>query len=257
VAPPLFYLGTHETSWLARSHVPLFVSRRRLQERKGLPRARTHWALDSGGFTELGMYGAWTMSAKDYVAEVRRYKEEIGKLDWAAPQDWMCEREDPYDMLAKTGLTVKEHQRRTVDSVLELRALAPELPFIPVLQGWTISEYMACVELYDRAGIDLRNEPTVGVGTLCRREKTVRVAMLLRELCGMGIRVHAFGLKTEGLKLSASHIVSADSLAWSARARRGAQRGETIEGHTHKSCANCLEYAMNWRQRLLDSFQAV
>ena len=45
--------------------------------------------------------------------------------------DWMCEPA----MLARTGLTVAEHQAGTVANYLELRAAAPELPFIPVLQG--------------------------------------------------------------------------------------------------------------------------
>ena len=51
---------------------------------------------------------------------------------WAAPQDWMCEPA----IIAKTGLAVVEHQRRTVTNFLELQALAPDLPFIPVLHGW-------------------------------------------------------------------------------------------------------------------------
>jgi hypothetical protein len=45
-------------------------------------------------------------------------------------------------MLAKTGLTVAEHQRRTVANYLQLRALAPEVAFIPVLQGWTTGDYL-------------------------------------------------------------------------------------------------------------------
>jgi hypothetical protein len=53
---------------------------------------------------------------------VRRYRDEIGCLDWAAPQDWMCE---PF-ILAKTGLSVREY-RRTVASYLRLTELAPDL----------------------------------------------------------------------------------------------------------------------------------
>ena len=48
-----FYLGTHQTGWLAKLDVPLFVSRRRLATLRKLPRAVGSWALDSGGFTEL------------------------------------------------------------------------------------------------------------------------------------------------------------------------------------------------------------
>jgi hypothetical protein len=65
------------------------------------------WALDSGGFTELSMHGRWTLSPRDYVAEVRSYVAALGRPDWIAPQDWMCE---PW-ILEKTGGTVAEHQR--------------------------------------------------------------------------------------------------------------------------------------------------
>jgi hypothetical protein len=52
-----FYLGTHLPSWLGSVPVPLFVSHRRLARSARLPVARTRWALDSGGFSELAGYG--------------------------------------------------------------------------------------------------------------------------------------------------------------------------------------------------------
>ena len=57
--------------WLAHVGVPLFVSHRRLARRKTLPRARSGWALDSGGFSELSLYGGWRTTAEDYVAAKR------------------------------------------------------------------------------------------------------------------------------------------------------------------------------------------
>jgi len=79
-----FFLGAHHPHWLATSTVPLFVSHRWLSRRKTLPRAATRWALDSGGFTEIGQHGRWTLAAGDYVASVRRYEAEIGSLAFAA-----------------------------------------------------------------------------------------------------------------------------------------------------------------------------
>ena len=72
------------------------------------------------------------------MAAVRRYRDEIGRLEWAAPIDWMCE---PF-MLAKTGLAIAVHQAHTVANYLELRSLVPELPFVPVLQGWSRDDYL-------------------------------------------------------------------------------------------------------------------
>lgn len=237
-----FYLGTHETGWLARADVPLFVSHRRLQLRKRLPVATARWALDSGGFTELTMHGRWVTEPGDYIDAARRYQTDIGLLDWAAPMDWMCE---PF-MLAKTGLTVDRHQALTVENVTLLRQVAPDVPWVAVLQGWTVDEYIACVERYTQAGIDLTNEPVVGVGSVCRRQATSEIETIFRELDRAGIRCHGFGVKVQGLARYARHLVSADSMAWSYQARRD----RPLPDCTHANCANCLRYALKWGQRV-------
>ena len=239
----IFYLGVHEPAWLARTAVPLFVSRRRLVRRKSMPRALGSWALDSGGFTELSMHGGWTVPPSQYAAEVRRFRDEIGGLEWAAPQDWMCE----LFITRKTGRTVAEHQRLTVENLLELRSLAPDLPFVPVLQGFTMDDYMRCVDAYHAAGVDLAAERVVAVGSVCRRQSTSEILTICRRLAGLGLRLHGFGVKTLGLPGLRSVLASADSTAWSMRARRSAP----MPGHAHKSCANCLPFALRWRESLL------
>ena len=155
-----FYLGTHQPHWLQLTDVPLFISHRRLAGRRTLPKARieNQYAVDSGGFSELAMYGEWRTTPREYVAALARYDEHIGPMGWAAQQDWMCE---PF-MLAKTGLDIAEHQRRTVLNFVELSALWPqfsdtETPIMPVLQGWTLDDYMACWDLYADHGVDISN----------------------------------------------------------------------------------------------------
>lgn len=235
-----FWLGTHETSWLGRVDVDLFISRRRLDRRKSYPRALGAWALDSGGFTELAIHGGWTLDARGYAATVRRYRDEIGGLAWVAPQDWMCEPA----MLARTGLSVPEHQARTVDNFGELRAeLGPLV--IPVLQGWTLGDYLRCVGRYAAAGADVTAEPLVGLGSVCRRQDTDEIAAIVCELTDIGVSCHGFGLKTAGLARVGPMLTSADSLAWSYGGRR---RGTC----SHRSrCANCLHWAMSWRADVL------
>lgn len=245
----IFYLGTHKPSWLAHSPVPLFVSNRALVGRATLPRAACCWALDSGGFTELSLHGRWETAPGAYVGAVSLYQGEVGSLQWAAPQDWMCEP----SMLAKTGRTVAQHQERTVANLLELRSLAPRLPFVPVLQGWTLADYLRCVELYDRAGVNLQAEPLVGLGSVCRRQATGVIGAIVRRLASLGLRLHGFGVKLAGIARYAEHLVSADSMAWSYDARRSMP----LPGHTHKSCANCMPYALRWREKLQDRLQRV
>jgi hypothetical protein len=247
--PTVFYLGTHEPAWLERTAVPLFVSHRRLGQRRRLPRALGVWALDSGGFTELSLHGGWSCSPADYAVAVRRYRDEVGGLAWAAPQDWMCEPA----VVARTGLTVGDHQERTVANFADLRTLAPDLPFVPVLQGWTLPDYYRCVDLYSRAGIDLLAAPVVGLGSVCRRQATGEIEEIARSLAGLGLCLHGFGVKTAGLARYAEHLVSADSLAWSYEARRSAP----LAGCTHRNCANCLPFALRWRDRVLARLDAV
>lgn len=242
-----FYLGTHHPHWLRSAGVPLFVSRRALGRLKSLPRAAAPWALDSGGFTELSMHGTWTVSARDYAAEARRFRDEIGQLEFAAPRDWMCEPA----ILERTRFDVATHQRLTIADYLELRSIAPDVPWIPVLQGWTGGEYDRHAEAYDRAGVDLSALPLVGVGTVCRRQGTLMVGSVLHCLAAAGLRLHAFGFKLRGLQASATDLASADSLAWSANARRN----PPLPGHTHKNCANCIEWALGWREDALNAIE--
>ena len=243
-----FFLGTHRPHWLANTTVPLFVSDRTLRAYKTLPRARGSWALDSGGFTELSQHGTWATgpSARVYADRVRRYRDEISGLVWAAPQDWMCE---PF-ITDRTGLTVTEHQHRTFANFLELRTIAPELPFAPVLQGWTKDDYLTCARMYDEAGVDLAAEPTVGIGSVCRREGTNEAADIIAavRVAVPGIRLHGFGIKTSGLGKYGSMLASSDSMAWSFAARRQ----PALPGCTgHKNCANCPRFAFQWRERVL------
>lgn len=194
------------------------------------------------------MHGGWTTDARAYAADVRRYRDDIGGLAWAAPQDWMCEA----IMLARTGLSVAEHQRRTVTNFLELRSIAPDLPFVPVLQGWTIGDYWRCAELYQAAGVDLVAEQLVGVGTVCRRQGTATASALVTSLAAEGLRLHGFGFKVTGLLACGDRLASSDSMAWSYNARRH----PPLHGHAHKNCANCMEWALMWRADLLSRLES-
>jgi hypothetical protein len=241
-----FYLGTHRPEWLRDMTVPLFISHRRLKAYKTLPVARGEWALDSGGFTELNMHGEWRTTVPEYVDAVHRYTENIGGLQWAAPMDWMCE---PV-MLEKTGLSVREHQERTVQNYLDLR---DEGPFVPVLQGQRLEDYETCISLYESAGVDLHAEPVVGLGTVCRRQNAPEIARIVSSLADYGLRLHGFGMKSAGLARVSHLLASADSMAWSTRGRMAWQhdRQQLCRGHHKGSCANCRGWALTWRERVV------
>ena len=239
-----FYLGTHEQSWLKRlKGIPLFMSRRRLARLKNLYPSVTRWACDSGGFTELNLHGEWKTSESQYVEELHRYHEEVGRLDWAAPQDWMCE---PF-VLEKTGLTIEEHQRRTTASVISLRdRLPPRIHVIPVLQGFHLEDYLTHLDQYEREGFHLAQEKVVGVGSVCRRQGTDDAADIFRSLQARGLKLHGFGLKKQAIRKYGHLLHSADSMAWSYAGRR-----KPDPNCPKKSCSNCLHYALAWRDNVL------
>lgn len=244
-----FYLGTHRPHWLGLLDVPLFVSHRQLAKLKKLPRARTGWALDSGGFTEIDKFGRWVTGVEEYVAAVQRYEREIGNLLWASPMDWMCEEKQ----LEKTGMTVEDHQRLTVANYLELRGRGP---FIPVLQGWSVDDYLRCVAMYADAGVDLQQEPLVGLGSVCKRQDEAEIGRIVMAL--RGLRIHGFGVKKQGLERYGHLLCSSDSMSWSL----GGRFSRRTPGCTHtrrdgspSSCGNCIRFALLWRDevcRLVD-----
>lgn len=243
-----FYCGTHMPGWLEATTVPLFISHRRLKGYKTLPVARGPWALDSGGFTELNIYGGWKTTEDEYVEAVDRYQAEVGRLEWAAPMDWMCEP----TVIEKTGLSVREHQERTVANYLNLRDRGP---FVPVLQGQHLADYEVCIDLYRSAGVDVWAEPTIGLGTVCRRSRAPEITRIVNELSSTGLRLHGFGMKSTGLARVGHLLTSADSIAWSTRGRMAWQYDHLkMCGGSHVgSCANCLPWAMHWRDRVVTS----
>jgi hypothetical protein len=151
-------------------------------------------------------------------------------------------------VLARTGLSLRTHQHLTVVDYLRLRDLDPELPFIPVLQGQSITDYHRCADMYEERGVDLAALPLVGVGSVCRRQHTVEVERIVRSLAARGYKLHAFGAKVLGLARYADAIASSDSASWSLRGRH-------VPGctYTHRSESNCLRFALRWHAQLLAS----
>lgn len=245
----MFFLGTHEVSWLRRAGVPLFVSRVRLEKMRTWPRAIAPWAMDSGGYSALSKPPhRWPITVPQYADQIGRAAEEIGMLEWAAPMDSMCE---PH-VLAGTGRTVEYHQHETVERYLELIDLVG-VPVPPVLQGFTLADYWRCVDFYAVAGVDLFSLPLVGLGTVCRRQATTEIGNLVRSLAAAGLPLHGFGVKLDGLAAYGRLLESADSMAWSLGARMaGPQEGCPHGKDGTGSCGNCIRYALEWRAKVVD-----
>jgi hypothetical protein len=236
---------------IEKTDFPLFISFRRLIKRKKKPfQQNSKVCVDSGGFSELTLNSKWTIKPGEYVKELERLCSLGLEIEWAAQQDWMCE---PF-MLKKTGLTVKEHQKLTVENFIELKSFETEIHFIPVLQGQRIEDYLHHLKMFEEAGFDLKNEKIVGVGSVCRRQHTDEIGQIMEALSKRGLNLHGFGVKKAGLKKYGHLLKSADSMAWSFQARY--EKKSTSCQSKSKNCANCLHYALEWRQNLLNEIQS-
>lgn len=176
------------------------------------------WILDSGAFTSVTKHGGYLDGDLErYANAVNRWGAN-GKFLAAVSQDYMCE---PF-VLSRTGLSVAEHQRLTIERYKALRSLIrQDLYLMPVLQGFKVSEYLSCLSQY---GDLLAKNQWVGVGSVCKRNaKPGQVEAILRSIKSArpDLRLHGFGIKLTALQ---SQIVqeclhSADSMAWSFAAR--------------------------------------
>ncbi len=250
----MFYLGTHRPWWLAQCPVPLCISAHTLANYRGRRRPEltgVPYIIDSGAFTEIRDYGRWRWDEDEYGGMIYRLMEVCGyPPTFVAPLDYPCEPQ----VVARSGLSVLEHQEWTLESYRYLAREFPAAPWMPVLQGWLPEEYERHDAMYRKAGIKLGALPRVGLGSVCRRGSIRQIGDIAGGFARRGYRLHGFGLKSSALRAYARYFVSADSLAWSQVARVNEMR---LAGCRHAGpCNNCPRWAMRWRERVIAAIRA-
>lgn len=197
------------------------------------------WMLDSGAFTTILRHGGYPEPVSVYAAQVRRWAS-VGQLAWAVAQDYMCEPA----MLRRTGLTVADHQRLTVERYDELASHDCGVPILPVLQGFRPDDYVRHVEEY---GDRLATSARVGVGSVCKRNADPREILRVLEAIRRvrpDLRLHGFGLKVTALSHPTirGYLASADSMAWSFAARKnGRNANDWREARALVTRVSCLD----------------
>lgn len=217
----VFYVGLHQPADAANFERAC-ISINRLRGRKKPISCEV--LVDSGAFTELHQYGRYRHSVADYAAELRRLNGTVNIIA-AVAQDYMCE---PF-MLAKTGLSVEEHQRLTIERYDALLAQQLPFPIMPVLQGYAPADYVRHLAAY---GDRLTPGMWVGVGSVCKRngdpESIVSVLSAVHS-ARPDLRYHGFGVKQTALLHPGVRelLYSADSMAWSFAARKQGRDGNS------------------------------
>lgn len=209
-----FFVGLHQPSD-AKHFNAAFVSVNRLRTRKGAF-AVGDWIMDSGAFSTIATHGGYPHPVDEYASQIKRWKSN-GNLLAAVSQDYMCEPA----MLAKTGLTIADHQRLTIERYDALLRCETGCYIMPVLQGYAPDDYVAHIRQY---GKRLKHGAWVGVGSVCKRNSSP--CLILDVLIAIkterpDLDLHGFGLKTTALAHGTIRALlgTADSMAWSLAAR--------------------------------------
>jgi len=231
-----FFVGLHQPSD-ARHFNAVFVSVNRIRNRKSAF-VVGDWIMDSGAFTEISTHGHYREPVAEYANQIRRWKS-CGNLLAAVTQDYMCEAH----ILAKTGLTVADHQRLTIERYDALVAEDTGVYILPALQGWHPHEYVDHIRQY---GNRLLHGAWVGVGGVCKRQGNINsIAGVLMAIHRErpDLRLHGFGVKTTALQsgLIQELLYTADSMAWSFAARKLGRNG------------NDWREARTWANRIIDA----
>lgn len=227
----IFYPGLHQPAD-ARHFERACISVKRLAKRKKPLMCRI--LLDSGAFTELAAHGCYRSTVAAYANEIRRlHWWGIADIEAAVTQDYMCEA----FMLAKTGLTIADHQRLTIERYDALVDERLPVPVMPVLQGYEPSDYVRHLAAY---GDRLMPGMWVGVGSVCKRNARpdqVRAVLAAIHAARPDLSLHGFGLKRTALEDDAIRemLDSADSMAWSFAAR--------FEGRNQNDWTEARRYA--------------
>jgi len=220
----IFFAGIHHPG--KADAVPFaMVSANALRKRRSHFPVRD-WIMDSGAFTTVTKHGGYPETVDEYAEIIRRFAD-CGNLLAAVAQDYMCE---PF-VLQRTGLTVAEHQRLTVERYDDLLdADTAGVTIMPVLQGYEPAEYAEHVRMY---GDRLTPDMWVGVGSVCKRNSNPGSVVAVLEAIHAersDLRLHGFGVKITALRNERVRELfhSTDSMAWSFAARYEGRDGNDV-----------------------------
>ena len=186
--------------------------------------------LDSGGYSFFSSYPDYPFSIEDYVGLVNLIKDQSG-ITRVVTLDYPCEP----DINRSRVSTNEERIQKTVSNAVECFQYDETIPWLPVIQGYTIDEYLYCVDLYKEVGI---TSDYWAIGSICSRKgfphKIRRIITTIADI--VPHKIHAFGLSLTYLydPQIFNNIYSSDSAAWVYGATKMAQKPQMILDYLEK-----------------------
>lgn len=204
--PSLFFIGLNPR-WQMYKFLPKnlnvmysafgFWDNNRREWRKGYKFKRNFglkW-LDCGGFTALNNYNDYPFSVVNYANLIARLRP-----DYYATMDYPCEPEISRSLSLMTN---GDRIKTTVENAVKLSEYEKQLPgiMVPIIQGYTLEEYLHCLHLHGRAGT-IRDY--MAVGSMCRRISNDELSKLIPGIYYAAQKAGCSKLHFFGLKLSAA-----------------------------------------------------
>lgn len=170
--------------------------------------------IDSGGFGVHKRFGEYPYSLDQYLEYVN-YMMDHWPVKEVAILDYPCEPE----VNRQTHSTNLDRIRATVENAIRCYDTDASIPWVPVIQGFTVEEYFICWGLYQDAGI---KADLWAIGSVCARKRIGgirRIVTAVKDRTRQ--RIHAFGLNLPSIEDPQVFFAleSSDSAAWNWWAR--------------------------------------
>jgi len=182
-----------------------------------IPNSTERLFLDSGGYSFFIKWGKYPFSVEEYVSFANQIQDEY-PLTEVAIMDYACEPD-----INRTNLkTNKERIDSTIQNALSCIDYEPNLPWVPIVQGYTLQEYRYCLDQYKEVGLYDDDFHLWAIGSLCARKKVGGIRKIVVDLSReINYPIHTFGMTITALKDPQIffNIHSSDSGAWSFNAK--------------------------------------
>ncbi|MFZ3481866.1 DUF7221 family queuine tRNA-ribosyltransferase-like protein [Sphingomonas sp. 3-13AW] len=202
--------------------------------------------LDSAGFYAQAAWGGYPWSAEAYIFGLcAAYPwKRFSSLD-------LCVEEE----VARDRIEVRERVCKTVALNLLCAKLSEDAGIgdrlMPVIQGSLPEDYIRC---YDSLSGMIGEKRIIGVGSMCRRKTSgddgiIAVVEALHRELPPGVRIHLFGLKSDGAEAVADlddRVASIDSQAYGVTARKEANERRKLDPAFSKSNSYVAGIMANW-----------
>lgn len=166
--------------------------------------------VDPGGFTAARRWGSFPWTPSQLVDWVREESRDV-VLDWCAVMDYACEPNVNRSILPTNRARIEA----TIENEIACKEAAPDLPWLPVLQGDNLVE--RAYDLDRRRGLNLLPDDYAGIGSVCGRGAggAKRVVKFYNDQLP-GVKYHGFGMHIQALDDDSvySAVRSWDSYGW-------------------------------------------